>query len=89
MLQKQFSYLAGTGRTATHWFKLLIDKACDQSKIATYHDNFPKRTRTKARATPAAFFTNYLLNLMVSQQGAETYVECNPALLEHVAFAIS
>jgi len=85
MLNKQFSYLAGTGRTATHWVKLLLDKATDQSKVATFHDNFPKRTRTAGRKTRAAFFTNYLLNLMVSRQGAETYVECNPALLEHVA----
>ena len=85
MLHKQFSYLAGTGRTATHWIKLLLDKATDQSKVATFHDNFPKRARTSGRRTPAAFFTNYLLNLMVAQQGARTYVECNPALLEHVA----
>jgi len=85
MLHKQFSYLAGTGRTATHWVKLLLDKACDGSKVAAFHDNFPKRAKTARRKTPAEFFTNYCLNLMLGQQGAQTYVECNPALLEHVA----
>ena len=85
MFNKQFAYIAGTGRTATHWVKLLLDKATDQSDVATFHDSFPKRARTAGRGTPAAFFTNYLLNLMVAQQGAETYIECNPALLEHVA----
>jgi hypothetical protein len=85
MLHKQFSYLAGTGRTATHWIERLIQAACDKSKVATFHDNFPKRTKTAGRRNPAQFFTNYMLNLMVGAQGAQTYVECNPALLEHVA----
>lgn len=85
MLHKQFAYLAGTGRTGTHWTKVLLDRCCDQSKVAAFHDNFPKRAKARGRRTPAAFFTNYLLNLMVARQGAKTYVECNPALLEHVA----
>lgn len=85
MLHRQFSYLAGTGRTGTHWIEMLLKKACDQSKVAAFHDDFPKRARTRNRRTAAAFFSNYLLNLMVAQQGAQTYVECNPALLEHAA----
>lgn len=85
MLHRQFSYLAGTGRTGTHWIEMLLRKACDTSKVAAFHDDFPKRAKTRGRHTAAAFFTNYALNLMVAQQGARTYVECNPALLEHVA----
>lgn len=85
MLHKQFAYLAGTGRTGTHWIKLLLDKACDKTKTATFHDNFPKRAKVSTRRTPAEFFTNYLLNVMISHQAAQTYIECNPALLEHAA----
>lgn len=85
MLNKQFCFLAGTGRTATHWVQRLIDAACDKGKVATFHDGFPKRAKTSGRRNPARFFENYLLNLMVAKQGAETYIECNPALLEHVA----
>jgi len=64
---------------------LLIDKTCDVTKVTTFHDGFPKRAKTAGRSTPAAFFANYMLNLMIAQQGAATYVECNPALLEHIA----
>lgn len=85
MLRKQFCYLAGTGRTGTHWLARLLTAACDKAKVAVFHDNFPKRARVGGRRDPAQFFTNYLLNLMVAHQGAGTYVECNPALLEHVA----
>jgi hypothetical protein len=59
--------------------------SCDSTKAATFHDGFPKRAKVKNRRTAAAFFANYALNLMLSQQSAETYIECNPALLEHIA----
>ena len=84
MLNKQFCYIAGTGRTGSHWVKHLLDASTESGKVATFHDNFPKRAKTSARRTPAAFFNNYSLNLMLGNQGALTYVECNPALLEHI-----
>ena len=85
MLHRQFCYIAGTGRTGTHWIKRLLDTSCERGKVATFHDGFPKRAKTSGRRNPAEFFSNYLLNLMVSNQSAQAYVECNPALLEHVA----
>lgn len=85
MLNKTFVYLAGTGRTGTHWVQRLIQTSCDKTKVVTFHDGFPKRAKTAGRRSPVEFFQNYLLNLMVSHQGASFYVECNPALLEHVA----
>jgi len=85
MLHKTFSYLAGTGRTGTHWIQKLIREACDGAKVITFHDGFPKRAKTAKRRTPTEFWQNYLLNLTASNQGASVYVECNPALLEHVA----
>lgn len=85
MLHKQFCYLAGTGRTATHWIENVIQASTEHAKVVTFHDGFPKRAKTSTRRTSAEFFANYLLNLMLSHQGAQAYIECNPALLEHVA----
>jgi hypothetical protein len=84
MLNKTFCYIAGTGRTGTHWAQRLIQASCDKKKVATFHDGFPKRAKPAGRKTPVEFFQNYLLNLMLANQGAQSYVECNPALLEHV-----
>lgn len=85
MLLKTFAYLAGTGRTGTHWVQRLIQATCDRAKVVTFHDSFPKRAKTAGRHTPVDFWQNYLLNLMASNRDASVYVECNPALLEHVA----
>jgi len=76
-----FCYITGTGRTATHWVQSIIDALCNG--VATFHDGFLRRA--KIRSTKGAFWRNYLLNLEARSKGAGTYVECNPALLEHVA----
>ena len=81
--KRRFCYLAGTGRTATHWVKRLIDESCPD--VATFHDAFPKRAKVGNRPNAAAFFRNYLLNLKARQPDATVYIECNPALLEHAA----
>ncbi|NIQ90667.1 MAG: hypothetical protein GWN93_17265 [Deltaproteobacteria bacterium] len=85
MLNKQFSYLAGTGRTATHFFSAVLGKHCDRSKVVTFHDGITDRLKKGNRFTALQCFTNHALNLMVKHPHKEHYVECNPAFLEYIA----
>jgi hypothetical protein len=81
MLDARFCYLAGTGRTGTHWLDRLFKKYASDVDVASFHDGLPDRL--KARPTPGKELRNYLLNLMCRRQ-ARIYIECNPALIEWV-----
>jgi len=77
----QFSCIAGTGRTGSHWLQKFIQVHA-VGKVQTFHDGLPNRL--KHRPSARWQMANYLLNLEAKAPGAEVYVECNPALLEWV-----
>lgn len=85
MLNKRFCFIAGTGRTGSHWFDALFRKYASDHLVASFHDGLPKRL--KIRQNPSRTLTNYLLNLMIGKPGARVYIECNPALVEWVGLA--
>lgn len=85
MLDRRFAFLAGTGRTGTHWIARLINRYTTAGEAHALHDGLPKRL--KIRGMPSATLSNYFLNVMVSKPNARVYVECNPAFLEWVALA--
>ena len=85
MLNKRLCYIAGTGRTGSHWFDVLFRKFASDHQVASFHDGLPKRL--KIRQNPRATLANYMLNVMLAKPGARVYVECNPALIEWVGLA--
>ncbi len=84
MLNKQFRFIATTGRTASHFFDALFSKHCHQVHVASYHDNLPKRVKATGRYTAQRCINNYALNIMLQNPHAQTYIECNGAFLEYV-----
>jgi hypothetical protein len=82
MLDKRFCFLAGTGRTATHWFYNLFKRFCNDVEVMPFHDGLPNRL--KPRQNARSMLSNYFLNLMCQNQRPQMYIECNPALVEWI-----
>lgn len=87
MLNKQFRFIATTGRTASHFFDVLFSSHCHQVHVASYHGNLPKRLKTAGRYTAQRCINNYALNIMLQNPHAETYIECNGAFLEYISLS--
>lgn len=85
MLNKEFRFVATTGRTASHFLDVLFSKHCSDVEVASFHDKLPSRLKAGNRHTAKRCLENYFINLLVRRPHAQTYIECNGALIEHVA----
>lgn len=79
-----FSYLVGTGRTATHWMANLIG-AAGRDKVASFHRQLGHRARIEDGLM--AYYAHYFDAITRQSPEAEIYVECNSAFLERAALA--
>ena len=84
MLNKRFCFIAGTGRNASHFMRMIFNKYVDNQKVASFHDGLFSRLKMGKRHTAQRCLENYLINLMVRAPHVQTYIECNPAALEYV-----
>jgi hypothetical protein len=87
MLNKDFRFIATTGRTGSYFLESIFNRCCDKSGFATFHGNLPRRLKAGGRHTAKRCLENYFLNLMVRKPHKQTYIECNGAFLEYVALS--
>jgi hypothetical protein len=87
MLNKDFCFIATTGRSGSYFLESMFNRCCDKSHFATFHGNLPRRLKAGGRHTAKKCLENYFLNLMVRKPHKQTYVECNGAFLEYVALS--
>ena len=49
MLDRRFAFLAGTGRTGTHWLARLINRYTTSGEAHALHDGLTKRLKIRHR----------------------------------------
>lgn len=79
----KFRFLAGTGRTATHWFANLF-RDYTTNDACVWHEELPKRFHLhgKIQDTMDIYFT--AIEKMAGNR--DMFIECNPAFCEWVGY---
>jgi len=79
----KFCYLAGTGRSGSHWIANFLNCVAGRDVLAV-HEGFAQRTAGVGSGTLGKFLSLYLERVK-SNHSAETFVECEGTLLDRVA----